>query len=255
MSDITLLPRSFVVSIHDVSPLTQEATEAMLGELGEWGVAVTSLLVVPDHHHKGNFSENAGFCRWLEEKVSKGHEAVVHGYFHERPVKKSDSAWGRLVTGFYTAGEGEFYDLGRKEAYERLMQARKEFDAAHIPTSGFIAPAWLLGMEAEVAVKDAGFDYTTRIGSVMDMRSGEVIPSQSLVYSVRSGWRRKTSLLWNGLLFSRLKENPLMRLGLHPPDYRYPEIWKQIHRLVTQALADREAMTYHTWMERWKAQA
>jgi hypothetical protein len=56
--------------------------------------------------------------------------------------------------------------------------------------------------------------------------------SQSLVYSVRSGWRRVSSLAWNRSLFRRLTTNPLLRLGIHPPDIDHRAIWKQIAEIV-----------------------
>ncbi|MEO6053515.1 MAG: polysaccharide deacetylase family protein, partial [Chthoniobacterales bacterium] len=210
--------RALVVSIHDVSPLTRETVEAMLQDLATWGVARTSLLVIPNHHHKGNFHENSEFCTWLRQKVADGHESVIHGYYHQRPAKEGDSVAQRMVTQLYTAGEGEFFDLEEEEAYVRLKLAQKEFTEAGIPTTGFVAPAWLLGTAAEKAVRRAGFDYTTRIGTLLDFKTNTVCESQSLVYSVRAGWRRQTRLLWNKFLFSRLEKRPLMRLGLHPPD-------------------------------------
>ncbi|MEO8205476.1 MAG: polysaccharide deacetylase family protein [Chthoniobacterales bacterium] len=254
MPNKSTIYRALVVSIHDVSPLTRAVVEQMLQDLAAWGVTKTSLLVIPNHHHKGNFHEDAEFCAWLRQKVVDGHEAVIHGYYHQRPLKGGDSVGRKMVTQLYTAGEGEFYDLEEVEAFERLKQAQKEFAGAGIPATGFVAPAWLLGEEAEKAVRRAGFRYTTRIGTLLDFQTNTVCRSQSLVYSVRAGWRRQTSLLWNKFLFGKLREKPLMRLGLHPPDYRYPQIWKQIRGLVMQALADREAIPYQAWVERAQQQ-
>ena len=76
--------RSLVISIHDVSPLTREATERILSELTELGVRKVSLLVIPDHHHKGHFLDDPGFCTWLEERAAAGDEVVIHGYYHRR---------------------------------------------------------------------------------------------------------------------------------------------------------------------------
>jgi branched-chain amino acid transport system permease protein len=73
----------------------------------------------------------------------------------------------KLVTQSYTAGEGEFFDLEREAAARLLRDGLAEFAAMDIAPTGFIAPAWLLGSEAEAAVREAGFDYTTLIAMVV----------------------------------------------------------------------------------------
>lgn len=248
--------RGLVVSIHDVSPRTRAATEAMLADLAKWGVGRVSLLVIPDHHHKGHFLKDAGFCGWLAGAAGSGHEAVLHGYYHLRAQRKADGAcglWNRLVTESYTAGEGEFFDLGEDEAFDRVTRGREEFRGIGLEPAGFIAPAWLLGDEAAAAVARAGFQYTTRIGRVEDLVRGEAHKSQSLVYSVRAAWRRVVSLGWNSLLLRVLGDRPLVRLGLHPPDWKYPAIREHARKCIARALASREAITYEDWLGRQRS--
>jgi predicted deacetylase len=240
---------ALIVSIHDVSPLTRDAVEEILGDLATAGVPETSLLVIPDHHHRAPLAGDAEFCRWLREKEAAGHEVVLHGYYHKRPPSSSGLV-ARLVTEHYTAGEGEFYDLSEDAARERLERAKGEFAAAGFHPTGFIAPAWLLGREAEAAVKKAGFAYTTRLKNFKDLRTGEEIASQSLVWSVRSGWRRQVSLRWNAFLARRLATAPLLRVGLHPPDWTHSAIRTQALDLIRAALAGREPMTYHHYLAR-----
>ncbi len=240
-------PPALIVSIHDVSPLTRDRVEEMLGDLSAIGVPRTSLLVIPNHHHKAPMNEDPGFCRWLGETARIGHEIVLHGYYHKRPNQGGEWA-KKLVTEHYTAGEGEFFDLSEMEAAWRLEKAQAEFAAAGFRPTGFIAPAWLLGQNAEVAVKKAGFSYTTRLKNFKNLRTGEETTSQSLVWSVRSGWRRQVSLLWNAFLFRRLAEAPMLRVGLHPPDWTRSAIRSQALDLIRAALEGREAMTYEGWL-------
>ena len=238
----------FVVSIHDVSPLSRERVAIMLGDLTAAGVGRTSLLVIPDHHHKAAMAGNAAFCGWLQEMAAQGHEIVLHGYFHLRP--KSSGFKENFTTEFYTAGEGEFYDLSENEAGLRLENGLRDFAGSGFHPRGFIAPAWLLGPEAEKAVIKAGFDYTTRLQNFKDLKSGRVDASQSLVWSVRAAWRRMVSLWWNAALLRRLQAAPLLRFGLHPPDWDHPTIREQILGLIRETLAGREAITYEEWLER-----
>lgn len=240
--------RALAVSVHDVSPLTRQATDRMLSDLAGAGVGVTSLLVVPDHHHKADIDKDPGFLAWLREKEAAGHEIVLHGFYHRRAPRAGDSAGRRLVTEHYTAGEGEFYDLGYEEARERMEAGREMLTGAGLEVVGFIAPAWLLGEEGEKAARNLGFAYTTRLGGVLDLRSGAWTRSQSLVYSPRSGWRRNVSLLWNAFLAKRLRKNPLARLGLHPPDWSHEAIKSQALRLARELARDRQVIRYRDWV-------
>ena len=240
--------RSLVVSIHDVSPLTQRDAGAILADLKSIGVERTSLLVIPNHHHRGHFLEAPDFCAWLAMQQQAGHEIVVHGYYHRRARKDSDRGWKKLMTRIYTEDEGEFYDLDRETALSLVTKARAEFQQAGFSPNGFIAPAWLLSDAAEEALRGAGFDYTTRLVAVFDLKNSLRHDSQSLVYSVRNRWRRTVSLGWNAYLFLSLRRNPLLRVSIHPPDIHFPVIWSQIREYVRRALEDREAMTYESWI-------
>ena len=236
--------RSLAVSVHDVSPLTRAAVDVMLRDLAGAGAAVTSLLVVPDHHHRGKVDEDPDFLVWLRARQEEGHEIVLHGFYHRRAPRAGGGLAGKLITEHYTAGEGEFYDLDYEEARRRMEEGREMLTGAGLDVVGFIAPAWLLGEEAEQAARNLGFGYTTRLGGVLELGSGEWTASQSLVWSVRSGWRRVVSRGWNAWLAGRLRKNPLARVGLHPPDWKHEAIKTQALGLVRRLSADRRVVRY-----------
>lgn len=238
--------RCLVVSIHDVSPATLETTQAMLNDLAQAGVTRTSLLVIPNHHHAHPIREDSGFQRQVRSWAQDGHEIVLHGYFHQRTSKHDEGLRDRAVTRFYTAGEGEFYDLTYGEAEALLRRGLDDFTACGFGVvTGFIAPAWLLGAEAECAVSDAGFHYTTLLGGIKHLRpTPSFNPSQSLVYSVRATWRVACSLVWNALLARHLRNNPIIRLGLHPPDWNHPHVRKQALQIASRMAATRRVTTY-----------
>jgi len=250
----TLMNRALVVSIHDVSPLTLQKTQQILDDLKKIGCASTSLLVIPDHHRRGRVSMNATFAEWLRERVAAGHETVLHGYYHLREQQSADGVFKKMVTQSYTAGEGEFFDLSQTEARERLKSGMSEFTACGVAATGFIAPAWLLGDDAECAVRSLAFEYTTRIATVSDFKSGDVLSARSLVWSVRAAWRRVCSLAWNRLLALTLRNAPLLRVGIHPPDWDHTAIRDQILNLTSAALAGRRAMTYQQWLASMRRQ-
>ena len=240
--------KALVVSLHDVSPHTWEPCKRILAELNRIGVSRASLLVIPDHHRRGHFLQHPAFCEWLKEQVAAGHEVVLHGYFHLRKTRTDENFRSRWITGTYTAGEGEFFDLPYDAARELARRGRDEFKQAGLNSTGFIAPAWLLGEEAERAIGDLDFIYTTRIGGVLDLQQRRFHPSQSLCWSVRAAWRRVLSLAWNAFLFRRLADAPLLRIAVHPVDIAHPRIWKQITRMISDSVMHRTPHTYDSWL-------
>jgi uncharacterized protein len=240
---------SLVVSLHDVAPSTRETAERIVSELSRRGVTHCSLLVVPNYHHAGSALADRDLGIWLRELEGRGHEIVIHGYFHDRP-RRADETWReKFMTRFYTDDEGEFFDLSYEEALRRITQAREEFVSLGLLPRGFIAPAWLLSPDGERATKDAGMEYTTRLGSVRDLIKGETFGARAIVYSVRNQWRRTASLVCNAALVLALKQQPLLRLSIHPPDYAHPEIWNQILRFLDQLLPGRTVTTYAAWID------
>ena len=245
----TAATRDFmVVSLHDVAPSNWDVASKIISELSRHGVRICSLLVIPDYHHQGLAMRDRQFIGWLRNLEADGHEIVIHGYFHERPPDPHESFRDKFLTRLYTNDEGEFYDLDYEEALRRITNARDEFRASGLTPRGFVAPAWLLSREGERAARDAELEYTTRLRTVRDLRSGEEFSTRSMVYSVRSGWRRAVSRAWNGALLPFLKNNPLLRLSIHPPDYSHPVIWRQILRLIDRSNETRTATTYRDWV-------
>jgi len=237
-----------IVSLHDVAPSTQPTADKIISELARKGIRHCSLLVVPDYHHQGAETKDRQFVSWLRNLEATGHEIVIHGNFHERPPRERESFFEKFITKFYTQGEGEFYDLGYDDAFQRIKTARDEFFASGLKPRGFVAPAWLLSSEGERAACDAEMEYTTRLRTVRDLRSGETFSARSLVYSVRSGWRRMTSLAWNAMLSRALENKPLVRLSIHPPDFSHPTIWRQIVDLISEMNGRRTPTTYQDWI-------
>src|SRR5258708_18686080 len=237
-----------IVSIHDIAPSTQSIADKIISELIAKGIRHCSLLVVPDYHHQGAAMKDRQFVSWLRQLEAAGHEIVIHGYFHERPQQTRESFLEKLVTQFYTQGEGEFYDLGYDEAFQRIKTARDEFFANGLKQRGFVAPAWLLSSEGERAARDAEMEYTTRLRMVRDLRPGETFSARSLVYSVRNGWPRMTSMALNAALSQALTSKPLMRLIIHPPDFSHPTIWRQSVDLIGEMDRRRTPTTYQDWI-------
>jgi len=244
---------SLVVSLHDVSTVTRTRSVTILRDLADEGVPVTSLLVIPDHHGRGRIDRDPVFREWLSEAVARGHEAVLHGYHHLRRPRPGEGIANRIITRHYTAGEGEFHDPDFEDARLLIRMGREALGLCGVSFTGFIAPAWLLGAEAERALREEGFSYTTRIGRVIDLENRMAFPSRSMVYSVRAAWRRTLSLAWNEWLFQCMSQAPLLRVGLHPPDWDHAPIRRQILRCIRSSAKTRRVTTYGEWLDRWRA--
>ncbi len=247
--------RALVVSIHDVSPLSLNATMNILQSLRtEARVARTSLLVVPNHHGKAPIRDDRYFLNWVKMIEAEGHEPVLHGYYHWRNRNPFGSLYNKMVTEVYTAGEGEFYGINYEEAKKLIERGIETFREVGLVTQGFVAPAWLMSAEARKAASDLGLDYTTSLRRFLPLQPADSasVVSPALVWSVRNSWRRWTSLQYNRLLAQQVMYGSLVRLCIHPVDYQHKPIWRQIIRLARRFARAREVMTYAEYSQRLK---
>lgn len=200
-----------------------------------------SLLVVPDYHRRGCIEHDPVFLRAMEKRLARGDEIILHGFYHldERPV----GPWGYLRRRVYTAGEGEFGALDQAQASERLQAGLSLFQRLGWPVSGFVAPAWLLSNAAMCALQQSPLQYTSTLRGCYRLPDRQFLPSQSLVYSVRTPWRRWLSRRWNPHLFERMRQHPLLRFAIHPADNAHADVMDDWRRMLLQALASRQAMT------------
>jgi hypothetical protein len=77
-----------------------------------------------------------------------------------------------------------------------------------------------------------------------------IIEATSLCYRSRPAWRRVASLAWNRWLFTRLCDQLLLRISLHPSDFQFEPIRRQVLELVKMALAHGyKAATYAEYAE------
>lgn len=242
--------RALCVSIHDVAPQTWPLCERWLQAIRSVADIPLTLLVVPAYHHHA--SENSAvYEAGLESRLGRGDELVLHGYTHLDEAPPARGLFERFVRHVYTRQEGEFFCIGVEQARERLERGQEWFARRRWPLHGFVAPAWLMGQAAWDALGEFSFLYTTTRRRFYLLPQRRTVPSQSLVYSVRSGWRRQMSHGWNTVLCASLQHAPLVRLGLHPPDVLYPQVVARCQRMLEGLLETRQAMTKHAFAEAW----
>ena len=230
--------KSLIVSLHDAHPGSHAAIAEQVAFLAGYGIARSSILVVPEFHHAGSLKTADAFCDGVSRWQAAGHELVLHGYFHDRqespPERLTNLFWTRL----YTSREAEFLDLPPGTARARLEAGRALFTSFGWQVAGFVAPAWLMAEGLTNLLAEIGFIYTTRLREIIPLLPGvnRLITSQSLCYSTRSGWRRTASGIWNKRLFGQLRETNLIRLSLHPRDLEFPLIRRQVDQILRASL-------------------
>ena len=240
------------VSLHDVAPATWLSCQRVLAAVREVADVPVTLLVVPAYF--GQCSALApGFVDAMSEQLALGHELALHGYFHQdlgTPVSALD--WLRRRV--YTAGEGEFWDLGESEAFERLLLGHRWFRANGWPLAGFVPPAWLLGSGAWKAVHAfPAIRYVTTFSHIHAMQTGISLHAPCLTFSVRAPWRRALSLVWSNLALRRCRA-PVVRLALHPRDAAYTAIRRAWQGRLESLLRERDAVTKADFVTRFMPQ-
>lgn len=235
---MSAVPKSLIVSLHDAHPGSRAQIEEQITLLATYGITCSSILVVPEFHHTGSLAADQSFCDTVSAWQAKGHEIVLHGYYHDRlespPEKLSTLFWTRL----YTSREAEFLDLPRETAKARLEKGRALFESLGWKSTGFVAPAWLMAEGLTNLLAEMGFAYTTRVSEIIPLLPGvnRVIASQSLCYSTRAAWRRFASGVWNKHFYGRLRDTDLVRLSLHPRDLEFPLMRRQIDQILRASL-------------------
>jgi hypothetical protein len=236
--------RLLCISLHDVAPATLRDCANTLAFLDDLGLGPVALLVVPDYHGLGRVDRNAPFASFMESRILRGDEIVLHGYRHmdTGPGPRGFREW--LARRVYAGGEGEFSQLNFEMARTRILRGLVVLRTAGWQPKGFVAPAWLMSASARCALEETPLQYLATRNAVFVVRSGERIAAPSLVVSTQAAWRRVVSPAWNQALLARHSTSHIIRVALHPADLRYPAmeaLWRRLflrlgdRRIVTEA--------------------
>ncbi len=233
------MTRLLSVVIHDVAPANWAACQRVLHAVAEVGDIPVTLLVVPRFHLQ---ARQASFEYELSHLLASGHELALHGYSHLDPGEPRnwfDHAKRRI----YTDGEGEFCDLSAHEAGLRLEAGLRWFERHGWPLSGFVAPAWLLSPGSWQALQASTLRYTTTLSAVHALPQRQQLKSSAMVFSTRSRWRRAASVPRNQWVSLWWRDQPLVRLELHPRDADHSAIRRLWTAKLVTLLQERQALT------------
>jgi predicted deacetylase len=239
---------SLLLVLHDVAPQTWADYQPFVEAVDTLGNVPMTWLVVPDFHKHNDLQAHPGFRRLLTERLDKGDELVLHGYFHcdDGPMANTPREW--FMRRIYTH-EGEFYSLSREVALARLRAGIEMFERCQWPLQGFVAPAWLMSEGTRQALRQLPLAYTSDSQHLYRLPDFTPVDAPGLVWSARSAWRRGLSKLVSDQLEQRWRQAPVIRLGVHPVDMRHEfsrTYWLQtLKRLLAEG---RMPMTKAHWL-------
>jgi len=219
MADLVNTP-SLLLVLHDVAPQTWADYQPFVEAVDALGDIPMTWLVVPDLHRHNPLEAHPGFRHLLDDRVARGDELALHGYFHcdEGPPPITPRDW--FMRRIYTH-EGEFYSLSRDAAFARLCAGIEVFDRYRWPLHGFVAPAWLMSEGTRQALSQLPLRYTSDAQHLYRLPDFARIQAPGLVWSARSAWRRGVSRLLSDQREQRWRQAPVIRLGVHPVDMRH----------------------------------
>ena len=115
---------------------------------------------------------------------------------------------------------------------------------AGLSVGGFTPPAWLLSEDGRRVLAEEGLFYSTELQRVDLLQANRKLYAPTLVFSSRSGWRRWTSIRWVRFWERFNRNNPVMRLAIHPIDWRYPAIRETVLLMARRLAESRTPITY-----------
>ncbi|NBA94712.1 DUF2334 domain-containing protein [Pseudomonas sp. R5(2019)] len=239
---------SLLLVLHDVAPHTWADYQPFVEAVDALGSIPMTLLVVPDFHRRYALDADVCFRQQLERRLARGDELALHGYCHadEGPPPLTPGEY--FMRRVYTR-EGEFYNLSRDQALERLLAGIRLFERHGWPLHGFVAPAWLMSEGTREALRQLPLSYTSAPQTLFRLPDFTAVPAPGLVWSARSRWRRGLSRLANDAREAHWRHASTIRLGLHPVDMRHDfsrDYWLTLlQRLLAQG---RQPMTKVAWL-------
>jgi hypothetical protein len=131
-----VLPRPFLVCIHDATPAYARETRVMIRDLAPLLGRRLSFGVVPDWRGQWPLAAHPDYCRLVRE----GAEGLLlHGYFHRRQQGWSPATWlvesSDEMNGLDAEGTRRAIACGQRVCTEVFGE----------PAPGFLAPAWQRG--------------------------------------------------------------------------------------------------------------
>jgi predicted deacetylase len=243
-----------LVSIHDVSPLTLEASRRMVDLAVACGVPLDALtvLVIARHEDRAPLDEDSPSRNWLRGLADAGACLCLHGFTH-RMSGQVRSPWQWAWARGFARGQGELYLSDAADCERRLEAARAIICRAGLvgDVHGFVPPAWLLSPAASGVVRQAGFAFHERLCGIF---AGDVILAHRLIgFGSLSAFEARMTAAHAWLQSHRRPADT--RLAIHPADVRRGDAVEAIRCTLRRLLPRLTPMNYMTFLQSQHAAA
>ena len=251
--------RVLLLSLHDVTP--HHAGRLALAEalLRDLGVTDVTYLLVPRFHGSWPIENDRGFSEWCLRARPFAVRWCLHGYLHQETGRRSNdppSIRDWLKRRLLTDREGEFLSLSAADAGTRIDRGRSSYRAClGVDPDGFVAPAWLFNAALIPSLVERAFAWTEDHRRIHDLRERRTIDAPVITWASRSRVRRWGSTHLAQRLLRRWRDAPVLRIAVHPCDFDYPSIVRDITRTIAAALRERTPGTYENVLKMSEAEA
>jgi predicted deacetylase len=144
-----------------------------------------------------------------------------------------------------TRGCSEFAALGADEASVRARNALVELRSLGADPTGFIAPGWSMSREALGVLGPAGFGYTTKRLTVIDLDEPKSLPIPAVCHRPKSVLTMLAARMLVSVVALRCREHRSIRLALHPDDTHDPRLVRATDQAIDALAASAlQLMTY-----------
>jgi predicted deacetylase len=229
-----------LISLHDVTPFHGHRLERAEQLLSDVRATEVLYLLVPDYHGRAPVAEDATFAAWCRRPRPFQVRWALHGHFHQECPVDAQATTGfaaHLKRRLLTDGEGEFLGLRGADLDRRLASGCEAFAAiVRARPTAFVAPAWLASDALPRALSRVGIRYTEDHRRVVDLAREISCACPVITWSTRTALRRRLSGRLSDVLLRRWRNEPALRIAIHPYDFDHPGVEACIRRTLTTAI-------------------
>ena len=219
--------RPAMFSIHDVMPLTLDATERIAAELADGGIERLTLLVVPDTGWKA-----AELAR-LRRLHGLGAALAGHGWRHQIAGIRNLKHW--LHSLLLSRDVAEHLALDRQACLSLMRNCFAWFETNGLPSpSLYVPPAWAMGDVQNADLDELPYRQFETLSGIYDCASGRWSRTPMLGFAADTPLRALACRVWNRLNLT-IGSGPL-RVCIHPqdPELRLGDDLRRLLRLKWQ---------------------
>ena len=205
-----------VVSVHDVSPVTEPQVRWLLGRLDAMGVRRRVLKVIPNQDDAADLRHFPDLVALLRTEVERGSEIVLHGFTHAQEGPLRGRPWDVMRAAIFAAGQAEFASLGGSGMRRRIGVGLQLLHELGLEARGFCAPAWLASPGLTDALREAGVDYAVWLTGIDDLARSRRVRVLPVGYLGSGGLQEALAQVGGLLTLALAGRGPHLRVVLHP---------------------------------------